>query len=118
MNKKTVDCVVKYVAGFVALVALLYGLVYVPSQQLKVTNMSVDRSETRVYNSCVLLAQQTTQQAVSQTPEGEEAPNEEQVNTFLNEQFVSCVAAEGFDPQELVDKYAPAAEEAEASTEA
>ena len=112
-SKLTSGNIVKVVGGFVATLIALYAFVYVPSQQLMFAQKSFATAEARVHNSCILLAQQATQQAVANPPEGvTEEPSEEQVNDFLNTQYAQCIASEGYDPQVLAAKYIQSAPEA------
>ncbi len=111
--KLTPKSIAKVVASVVAVFVALYAFVFVPSQQLMLAQKSFERAEARVHNSCILLAQQATQQAIANPPEGvEEQPTDEQVNEFLNTQYVQCIAAEGYNPDELASKYIQSAPEA------
>ena len=104
--KLTPGNMAKVVAAIVAVVIALYAFVYVPSQQLMFTQQSFERAEARVHNSCILVAQQATQQAIANPPEGvREEPSEDQVNQFLNTQYAQCIAAEGYNPTVLAAKY-------------
>jgi len=108
--KLTPGSIAKVVASIVAGFIALYAFVYVPAQQLSYTQKSFERAEARVHNSCILIAEQATQQAIANPPEGvTEEPSDEQINEFLNTQYVQCIASEGYNPAELAQKFiAPA----------
>jgi len=102
----SIEKVVKVAVALVAALIALYAFVYVPSQELMLQQKAFERAEARVHNSCILIAQQATQQALANPPEDvTEEPSEEQVNEFLNTQYAQCIASEGYNPAELAGKY-------------
>ncbi len=104
--KLTPGDIIKLIASLVAALVALYAFVYVPSQQLMLSQQAVERAEVRVHNSCILIAQQATEQAIANPPEdATEDPTQEQINNFLNIQYSQCIAAEGYNPDELAQKY-------------
>jgi len=108
--KLTPGYIAKAVGSVVAGLVTLYAFVYVPAQQLSYTQKSFERAEARVHNSCILIAEQATQQAIANPPEGAtEEPTDQQINDFLNTQYAQCIASEGYNPAELAEKFiAPA----------
>jgi len=119
LNKKNmqVEKVIKVVAAVVVVFAVVYGLVYVPAQQITMQKQALDRAETRVHNSCILVAQRATQEALANKPEGEEDATEAQINEFLGSQYAQCVAVEGYNASELSSKFTVAAEPEAENTE-
>jgi len=113
IKKMTPQEIIKIVASVVGVIIALYAFVYVPSQELAIAKQSIERIEAATHNSCVLLAEQTTQEAIANPPAGvEEEPTQEQINEFLNVQYARCAASEGFNPEELAEQFlAPALEQ-------
>lgn len=104
MKKVTPIEIIKFVFGLTITIAVVYGLVIVPSINLANTGMALERAEARVHYSCDLLARNNTAKAVDQNEAAEE-PTEEEINGFFAQQYQNCVLSEGLNPQDLVEKF-------------
>ncbi len=101
---KNTVVIIRFLAIILVLAMMIYGLVYAPTKQLKISEESLllqfqvaQIAETRAVRMCEANAQQQLTVAVESAQENNQTVTEDEKRNFLETIFLNCITLEARD---------------------
>ena len=94
---RVLPSIFKHLYMLIILLAIIYGLVYVPTKQLQIAENQVNLNLKKVDRSCRILTDTNIQAAVANSKENGEEVTEENIKKASDNMYSNCIFAEGFD---------------------